>query len=191
MINYIWGLMIIIGCVFSIISGTLFELNNVINDSLKNGITTIVNMTGTICFWSGITNIVINTSLKNKLLILLRPIINKLFPTLKNNNEITDKIGINMIFNMLGLGNAATPIGMNILEELEEQNYSQKISENAFLFILINSISIQLIPTTIMAILNSYNSEYSGKIMIPVLINSFLVFIIVIPLAKIYLKNRR
>lgn len=191
MINYIWGLMIIIGCVFSIISGTLFELNNVINDSLKNGITTIVNMTGTICFWSGITNIVINTSLKNNLLILLRPIINKLFPTLKNNNEITDKIGINMIFNMLGLGNAATPIGMNILEELEEQNYSQKISENAFLFILINSISIQLIPTTIMAILNSYNSEYSGKIMIPVLINSFLVFIIVIPLAKIYLKNRR
>ena len=191
MINYIWGLMIIIGCVFSIISGTLFELNNVINDSLKNGITTIVNMTGTICFWSGITNIVINTSLKNNLLILLRPIINKLFPTLKNNNEITDKIGINMIFNMLGLGNAATPIGMNILEELEEQNYSQKISENAFLFILINSISIQLMPTTIMAILNSYNSEYSGKIMIPVLINSFLVFIIVIPLAKIYLKNRR
>ena len=191
MINYIWGLMIIIGCVFSIISGTLFELNNVINDSLKNGITTIVNMTGTICFWSGITNIVINTSLKNNLLILLRPIINKVFPTLKNNNEITDKIGINMIFNMLGLGNAATPIGMNILEELEEQNYSQKISENAFLFILINSISIQLIPTTIMAILNSYNSEYSGKIMIPVLINSFLVFIIVIPLAKIYLKNRR
>ena len=191
MINYIWGLMIIIGCVFSIISGTLFELNNVINDSLKNGITTIVNMTGTICFWSGITNIVINTSLKNNLLILLRPIINKLFPTLKNNTEITDTIGINMIFNMLGLGNAATPIGMNILEELEEQNYSQKISENAFLFILINSISIQLIPTTIMAILNSYNSEYSGKIMIPVLINSFLVFIIVIPLAKIYLKNRR
>ena len=190
MINYIWGLIIIIGCFFSITIGLVDEINEAINYSLKNGVSTIINMTGTICFWSGITNILINTKLKDKLLVLLNPMIEYIFPNIKGNKRIINKIGINMMFNMLGLGNAATPIGMSVVEELEKEKISNEIREEVFLVILINSVSIQLIPTTVIAIMNNYDSKNIGKIIIPILLNSIVIFGIVITLAKFYIKCR-
>jgi len=191
MINYIWGLMILLGSFFSIINGNTAELNDTLNNSIKSGISTIINMMGTICFWNGVINVLINTSLKDKILLVLRPLLGKLFPNLKNDNKIIDKIGMNMTFNILGLGNAATPIGIEVVDYLERKNNKKVISDEIILFILINTVSIQLIPTTIIALRNSYNSMNSNIIVFPILMNSIITFGVIIFLAKIYIKYRR
>lgn len=191
MIDYIWGVMIVVGGILCLITGNISILNININETIKTSVGIIINMIGTICFWNGIVNIIINTKFKNIVFYILQPLINIIFPKLKENIYIKEKIGTTMTFNILGIGNAATAVGMEVLRELEMQNNTEEISDEIFLFIIINTVSIQLIPTTIIALRNSYNSKNINNIIFPILINSLITFIIVVLISKIYLKNRR
>lgn len=122
MLNIIWPIFIIISFLYAIIMGRVEEINESIFDSAKNAVELSITFLGTMCLWNGIMNIVQGTSLMKKLTKLLKPIIKFLFPDLKNNDRAYQEISMNIIANVLGLGNAATPLGLNAMKTMQRDN---------------------------------------------------------------------
>ena len=109
------------------------------------------------------------TTIINQLTNLLKPIIKVLFPEMKKNKQIQREISMNMIANILGLGNAATPLGLKAMKSMQEENPKKDTLSNSMLvFIVLNTASIQIIPTTVIAIRNSLGSSNPTAIVFPV-----------------------
>ncbi|MBR2743859.1 MAG: nucleoside recognition protein [Clostridia bacterium] len=177
MLNKIWPLFIIFSIFYAVLFGNIQEINSAIFDSTENAITITISLVGTMCLWSGIMKIACSTSLINKLCRILNPILNFLFPDIKNSKKIKKEISMNIISNFLGLGNAATPIGIKAMQSMNnennkiknaEKNKYNKLSNSMKMFILINTASIQLIPTTIFSIRKSLGSKNPTQIIVPV-----------------------
>ena len=158
MLNIVWPFFIIISFSFAILSGNFENLNSSIFEGANDAVTLSINLLGSLCLWSGIMQIASDSSLVKKLSKLLSPILNFLFPSLITNNKIKKEISMNIIANILGLGNAATPLGLKAMESMQKENPKKDtLSNPMMMFIVINTASIQLIPTTVIAIRNSLN----------------------------------
>ena len=192
MLNTIWPLFIIISFVFSIYSGNILNINNAIFDSANETIQLCLTLLGTICLWNGIMKIAIKTSLIEKLTKLLNPIIAFIFPEIKNNKKICKEISMNMVANILGLGNASTPLGLKAMDSMQKENKDKsKLSNSMAMFILVNTASLQIIPTTVIAIRSSLGSENPTKIVFAVWISTIVAFSTVIIAGKILIKKCR
>ena len=140
-----WPILIICSFGYAIISGNIENVNNSIFESLEEVISLSMTLVGTMCLWCGLMEIVKNTSIMKKLIKLLRPILNWLFPESKNNKEAMENISINTISNILGLGNAATPAGIKAMESLQKENKNNKrLSNSMMMLIVLNTTSIEL-----------------------------------------------
>lgn len=169
MLNKIWPIFILISIIYSIFSGNVENVNNAVFNSAENAISVTITLLGMMCLWSGIMKIASNVSLIEKLCKIINPIINFLFPELKKNEKIKKEISMNIIANFLGLGNAATPLGLKAIKSMQKENKNKDcLSNSMMMFILINTASIQLIPTTVFAIRSSLKSENPTNILIPV-----------------------
>ncbi len=169
MLNIVWPIFIIISFSYAIFSGNLEKLNSSIFESTNEAIKLSISLLGTICLWNGIMQIANNTSIVTKLTKFLNPIIKFLFPDLKDNFKIQKEISMNIIANILGLGNAATPLGLKAMKSLQTENKSKStLSNSMMMLIVLNTASIQLIPTTVIAIRNSLGSENPTSILFPV-----------------------
>ena len=192
MINKIWCFFIFIAIIFGFINGSYEEVNNSIFSSINSTIELIFTLFGSMCFWNGIMNIVKNTSLINKIKNILNPLIKFLFPDLSKESEAYKNISINMASNLIGLGNASTQAGLKAMEELQKENKNKKtLSKNMILFMLINTASIQLIPTTIISIRMSLGSKNPSGIILGVWFASLSSFLFIIFITKIYFKFRK
>ena len=169
MLNKIWPVFIIISFIYAIFSGNLDQLNSSIFTSTSDAINLCISLLGTMCLWSGIMQIANKTTIIDKLMKLLNPIINLLFPEIKQNKQIKKEISMNMIANILGLGNAATPLGLKAMKSMQKENLKKDTLSNSMLmFIVINTASIQIIPTTVIALRNSLGSKDPTQIVFPV-----------------------
>ena len=130
------------------------------------------------------------TTLIDKLTNLLTPIMKILFPEIKKGNPVHKEISMNMVANILGLGNAATPLGLKAMKTLQKDNPKKDTLTNSMaMFIIINTASIQIIPTTVIAIRSSLGSTNPTQIIIPVWIATLLAAIAGITTAKILMKK--
>lgn len=189
MLNIVWPIFIIISFIYAIFSGNLEKLNSSIFESSETAINLSLTMLGTMCLWNGIIEIAMNTALIDKLNKILKPIINFLFPEVKDNREITSEISMNMIANILGLGNAATPLGLKAMKSMQKcNNEKDTLSNSMIMLIVINTASIQLIPTTVIAIRTSLGSENPTAIVLPVWIATILAAIAGITATKFLIK---
>ena len=189
MLNIVWPIFIIISFSYAIFSGNLEKLNSSIFESTETAINLSLTMLGTMCLWNGIIEIAMNTALIDKLNKILKPIINFLFPEVKDNREITSEISMNMIANILGLGNAATPLGLKAMKSMQKcNNEKDTLSNSMIMLIVINTASIQLIPTTVIAIRTSLGSENPTAIVLPVWIATILAAIAGITATKFLIK---
>ena len=166
MLNIVWPIFIIISFSFAIFSGNLEKLNSSIFESTSDAINLSISLLGTICLWSGIMKIASNTSVIEKLTKILKPVIKLLFPQLKNNNEIQKEVSMNIIANILGLGNAATPLGLKAMKSMQKENKKKEYRKMINKYY--DSASIQIIPTTVVAIRNSMGSSNPTAIVFPV-----------------------
>lgn len=174
LLNLVWPFFIIISFFYAIISGNIEKLNSSIFESTSQAIELSISLLGTICLWNGIMQIASKTSLLERLTKFLMPVLKFLFPKLKNNQKIKNEIAMNMVANILGLGNAATPLGLKAMESMQKDNLKKDtLSDSMMMFIVINSASIQLIPTTVIAIRSSLGSENPTQIVLPVWIATF------------------
>ena len=194
MLNILWPIFIILSFLYAIFSGKVNEINNGIFESLSNAVELSITFLGTISLWNGIMEIAKKTTLVDKLTKLLKPIINFLFLDLKNNESVKKEISMNIIANILGLGNAATPLGLKAMKTMQKENRKKDtLSNSMMMFIVLNTASLQLIPTNVIAIRTSLNSENPTSIIIPVWIATIVAAIVGIVFTKILIKktNRR
>lgn len=110
MLNIVWPIFIIISIIFAIFFGNLKELNSSIFESTETAVNLCITLIGTMSLWSGIMQIASETSAMKNITNFLRPIIKLLFPRLKRDSKLYQEISMNMVANILGLGNAATPL---------------------------------------------------------------------------------
>lgn len=130
-----------------------------------------------------------DSSLSKKLAKSLRPVIKFLFPDVDEKDKAHEEISLNIIANILGLGNASTPLGLKAMESLQKKNDNKKVLSNSMaILVLLNTASIQLIPTTVIAIRSSLNSANPTSIIFPVWIATFSAAFVAILIAKILIN---
>lgn len=190
MLNKIWPFFIIISFIYAIYSGKIFNINNAIFSSADQTVELCLTLFGTICLWNGIMQIAVKTSLIEKLTKFLKPVISFIFPEIKNDKKISKEISMNMVANILGLGNAATPLGLKAMESMQRKNEDKsKLSNSMAMFILVNTASLQIIPTTVISIRSSLGSENPTKIILAVWVATVAAFATAIIAGKILIKK--
>ena len=187
MLNVLWPTFILISLIYALLNGNIEKVNQSIFDSAKNAVELTITFFGTICLWNGIMKIAQKTRFATNLTKALKPIINFLFPEIKNNEKVKEEISMNMVANILGLGNAATPIGLRAMKNLQKENCKKDTINNSMaMLIVINTASLQLIPTTVIAIRVALNSKEPCKIVFPVWCATIVAFVSAVIATKIF-----
>lgn len=170
MVNKIWGSFIIVGIVFCLITGKIDTLNNIILNSGKNTLDMILKIFPVMALWLGIMNIASSAGLLNKFSKGLYPIMKKIFPEIPKGHESLGYICSNIIANMFGLGNAATPFGLKAMESLQKINNKKEVASRSMItFLVINTSGVTIIPTTVISLRMLYESKSPTEI-VPVCI---------------------
>ena len=191
MLNILWPAFIIISFIYAFFLGNIENVSNGIFDSLESVVNLSLTLLGTLCMWNGIMEIAMNTSFVEKLTNIIKPLMKFLFPNL-NNKKAYQEISMNMIANVLGLGNAATPLGLKAMKTLQEENENKdKVSNHMAMFIVLNTASLQLIPTNVIAIRTSLGSQMPSGIIFPVWIATIIAAIVGVTATKIFISKNK
>ncbi|EIT86517.1 spore maturation protein [Fictibacillus macauensis ZFHKF-1] len=159
MVNYIWMGMLVIGFITAMLNGRMDEVNASLFKSTQEAVTLSLGLVSVLVFWLGLMKIAEKGGLLEKLAALFRPLVKRLFPDVPNNHPALGYILSNMVANLFGLGNAATPMGIKAMEQLKQLNGGKNEASRSMITLLaINTSSITLIPTTIIAIRMNYGS---------------------------------
>ncbi len=154
----------------------------------SDAVTLLLKIGGMIMLWNGLMKIAEASGLVKIFSKFLRPLINFLFPDLKKEEKARELIAMNMSANMLGLGNAATPLGLRAMKELKRIGGKDKASRSMTMLVVINTASIQLIPVTVAAIRQSFGSADPFDIMPAVWISSVLALAVGVAALKMFEK---
>jgi len=153
MMNYIFGLFIIIGIIYSFITGNTAYINESLITSGESAISMIMKMIPLLCLWLGIMKISSTSGLLTLMSKKLSKIIHPLFPELDRDSEAISYIATNMAMNMLGTGSGATPFGLKAFEELQKDNPKKDTATRSMItFLVINTASVTIIPTTVISL---------------------------------------
>lgn len=175
MINYLFGIFIVIGIIYSFICGNSTIINDTILTSGSTAIEMIVKMIPLLCLWLGVMKIAEKSGLLSKISMFLAKFLRPLFPELKKETIAISYIASNIVMNMLGLGNAATPFGLKAFEELQKINPKKDTATRSMItFLVINTASVTLIPTTVISFRMLNKSSNPTEIVSACLIATFL-----------------
>lgn len=189
MLNAIWGFMIIISVITGLITGKISLVASAVIDGASDGASLILSMLGVMCFWTGIMEIAEKSGIIRFISRLLRPITKTLFKNLSPDEPCMGAIVMNMAANLLGMGNAATPLGLHAMQLLDEKNGGRRIASHEMcMFVLINTASLQLIPSTVILLRQTMGSSAPGEIIFPVWIVSAAALAVGVLSAKIFRK---
>ncbi len=173
MLNYLWSFLVVISIICSVFLGNTENLSNAVIDSGASSIQLILTMAGIMCLWSGIMKIAVESGLTSIFAKIFSPLLRPLFPNLRKDSEAFQSITMNISANLLGLGNAATPFGLKAMEQLHTLNNKSDVASNEMIiFVVMNTASLQLIPTTLATLRQSYGSSAPFEIIVPVWISS-------------------
>lgn len=151
--------MVVIGILFAAFNGRMGDVGTAALDSSKEAVTLCITMLGIMSMWTGLMNIAKKAGIIDALTRGLRPVLAFLFPGVPKDHKANEYMAANMISNVLGLGWAATPVGLKAMEQLKELNQGSHIaSTDMCTFLIINISSLQLIPVNIIA----YRSQYGS-----------------------------
>lgn len=167
--SIIWSVIIIISLIYGMFFGSSENLMEIITNASMSSIENIITLTGMLCFWSGIFNILKNTKIITKLSKVIKPITSKLFKKEEITDEIMEDVALNVTSNAIGVGNAATAFSVSAISKMQKINKNkEKPNDSMTAFILLNTASIQIIPTSIISLRILYKSVAPTEILIPV-----------------------
>ncbi len=186
MINYLWSLFLIVGVIYSIIKGS----NNLTNNLLTSGtkaIDMIINLVPLMCLWLGVMKIADTSGLLNIVSHKLSKFIKIIFPEIPKGDPAIGYISSNIVMNMLGLGNAATPFGIKAMKELKRLNKNSDVASRSMItFLVINTSSVTIIPTTVISLRILNGSSNASEIMTATIITTFLSTFIALLLDRLF-----
>ena len=193
-LNYIWialfAIGVIIGLVKLIFFGDMDTLPEMMDSTFKMSTTAFemtLGLTGTLTLWMGILKIGEDSGLLNRLAKFLSPVLTKLFPEIPKNHPALGSIFMNVSANMLGLDNAATPVGRKAMQELQSINTKKDTASNSMImFLTLNTSGLTIIPVSIMAYRAKYGAADPADIFIPLLLTTLCSTIVGLTVVSIY-----
>ncbi|AFH62031.1 nucleoside recognition domain-containing protein [Paenibacillus caseinilyticus] len=190
MVNFIWLFFIVAGFVVAAFQGRIELVTEAVFDGAKSGVTVCFGLISIMVFWLGVMRIAEDAGLLQAMARLLSPIVRWLFPGIPRNHPALGYIMSNMSANIFGLGNAATPMGIKAMQELQRLNPHKDIASPAMCTLLaLNTASITLVPTTLIAIRMSYDSANPAEIVGTTLVATFISTLAAILVDKWYRKR--
>ena len=171
--NTVWLLVVCISVVFAAINGRIDGFTKAMFEAGKAAVEVCLYLVGIVSLWLGLTKILEDSGLIYKLSNFFRPAISFLFRNIPEGHPSITSITLNLLANFFGLGNAATPLGIKAMEDLQTLNpENDTITFEMMLFIVINTSSIQLVPFTAIGLLASYGSRNPNAIVLPTIIST-------------------
>ena len=168
MVNKIWGFFIVVGIEFAFFNGKIDIINEEILNSCKNTLELVFQLFPVVALWLGIMKIATASGLLQIVSNKLSPFLRIIFPEIPKNHPSLGYISSNIIANVFGLGNAATPFGLKAMESLQELNPNKKeASRSMITFLVLNTSGLTLIPTTIISMRMLYGSTNPTEVILP------------------------
>lgn len=169
--NIVWLLLLSVSIVFAIFTGNLEAFTKAIFDGAKSAVEISLFLLGIVSVWMGITKILEDSGLIYRIAHLFKPVISRLFSNIPGDHPSISAITLNVLANLFGLGNAATPLGIKAMQELDSLNPDKgTITFEMMIFIVLNTASIQLIPFSVIGILSGFGATNPAGVVLPVLI---------------------
>lgn len=187
--NYIFFFLIFVSLIAGIVNHRLHEVVNAMLTSCNTAVEIAISLIGIMAFWLGIMRIAEKSGLVQLISKLLYPITKFLFKDIKKDNPAIGDITMSIVANALGLTNAATPIGLKVMKELQDENLNKdRATDSMCMFLGMNTAGFQIIPATVIAILVGVGAKNPTEIILPTLIVTTLSFIVAIITAIILRK---
>ena len=187
--NYIFYFLIVISIVFGAINGRLQEVVNSILSGAELSVKVAFSLIGIMSFWLGIMKIAEKSGLVEFIAKVIKPVTKHLFKEIPEESTAIGDIAMNFSANALGLANAATPMGIKAMEELQKLNKNKKSASNAMCMLLaMNTAGFQLVPATVIAVLIGKKKKNPTEIIAPTLLVTSITFLSAIILAKVFEK---
>lgn len=158
LLSYVWIIMVILSIFCSILTGRTAQTGSAALIGAQNGVTLALSLCGSLCLWSGFAKLTEKSGLARRFSALLRPLLSRLFPEASRDPSALQDLCGNLTANFLGLGNAATPMGISAVRRMHALSGKPDASNEMCRLIVLNTASIQLIPSTVGAVRASLGS---------------------------------
>ena len=191
----IFSIISLISLIFALFTGNLSNLAGAILDGSSKAVTLTIGLIGVMGLWSGVMRVLDDIGVCRIIAKLISPILKLVFPTSFKKGIAIHEIASNISANMLGLGNAATPMGIKAMEAMRDANgNSDTASDDMVTFVVMNTCALSLMPTTLIALRRAAGSENPFSILIPVWICSGVCTVVAVIFAKtfaVFSRGRR
>ena len=190
MMNYIWTFFIVCSVIVAFCTNKMQDVSNAIMESAGQAVTICLGLIGIMSLWLGLMHIAQKAGLLNLFAKLISPVLRLIFPDVPKDDPVQADITMNITANALGLGNAATPMGIKAMEGLQRLNENPKdtASDSMCTFLTVNTAGVQILPISVMAILISLGSTNATEIILPTILTTFGALIIGILCVKLLIK---
>lgn len=174
LLSYLWTALVLLSILCAIVTGNGSRLTASAMEGAASAITLILSIGGSVCLWTGVGRLMERCGITSLLSRLLSPLTSRLFPSTKQNEQLRHDLTANITANLLGLGNAATPMGIRAAKGLVNPNQPAETTDELCRLVVLNTASIQLLPTNVAAIRAALGSEHPFDILPAVWMTSLL-----------------
>lgn len=186
MMNVVWPALIIFAFVSSIITGNVAALSQAVIQGGQDAVSLLLKLTAMLCLWGGIMEIAKQSGVTKALSRFMYPVMKLIFPRIKNESYALEAISMNVTANVLGLGNAATPLGLEAMKRLQSINGDTSVaSDEMVVFVVMNTAAMHIVPTTVATLRGQYGSANPMEIMPASILTSFCALTVAIASAKL------
>jgi len=191
MLNYFWLVLILIALIMGAVNGKITDVTNAAIKSAETAVQLALGLIGVMALWLGLMNIAEKSGMIRLLARLVKPLTRWLFPDVPADHPAIGSMLMNIFANWFGLGNAATPLGLKAMQELQEVNPKKDTASDAMVvFLALNTATICLIPATMIAIRSSAGAENPTEIIAPTILASICATIVGLTTAKLLSRLR-
>lgn len=186
MMNYIFPILLIFSFISAAVTGRMNELSSAVIDGAEAAVQLLMRLISMLCLWGGIMEIGDAAGLTAMFSKIMYPVVSLIFPRLRKEKYVLEAISMNITANVLGLGNAATPLGLEAMRRLQSVNSDTSVaSDEMVVFVVMNTAAMHIIPTTVATMRGQYGSKNPMEIMPAAFLTSFCALMSAITVAKI------
>lgn len=186
MMNFVWPVLVVFAFVSSIITGNMSALSQSIIQGGQDAVSLLLRLVAMLCLWGGIMEIAQQSGVTKALSRFMYPVLRLIFPTLRNETYALEAISMNVTANILGLGNAATPLGLEAMRRLQLVNLkTERASDEMVVFVVMNTAAMHIIPTTVATLRGQYGSKSPMEIMPASILTSACALTVAVAFAKL------
>lgn len=189
MMNYLWLILILFSIISSFFTGSVKGASDSFFDAATAAVSLCIKLSGTLCLWGGIMEIIEKSGLSRYISLFMKPVIKRLFPHSKDDKGIMSQVSMNLTANLLGLGNAATQPGIEAVRRMQQKAQNKDVATDEMMtFIVMNTAALRLIPTTVAAMRHAAGAAAPMDIILCVWLSTIMSQLAALGAVKLYLR---